>query len=71
MKEAIDLLLRHAAELREKGVLRVKCGDFEAELAPAVPAPLAEVGNVEETAATARELPKRRGLRAIVEGHHE
>lgn len=34
MDETIQIFLRHVKALRESGVLHVKCGDFEASIAP-------------------------------------
>lgn len=61
MEENLRILLAHADALRAKGVLRVKCGDFEADLAPAPAAPA-------ESEAPATEVAShKRSLRQIVE----
>lgn len=61
MEENLRILLANADALRAKGVLRVKCGDFEADLAPA---PVA----LTETDESATEKPSnKRSLRQIVE----
>lgn len=60
MDETLTIFLRHVTALREKGVLRVKCGEFEAELAPFAPA-AEESGEIPEL-----ERPKKRGLRDIM-----
>ena len=61
MEENLRILLANADALRAKGVLRVKCGDFEADLAPASAAP-AETEQPETEIA-----PHKRSLRQIVE----
>jgi hypothetical protein len=64
MEENLRILLANADALRAKGVLRVKCGDFEADLAPAQAAP-------DETARPETEIaPHKRSLRQLVEASH-
>lgn len=60
MEESIATLLRHVAALRENGVTRVKCGEFEVDLAPVTPS-AEESGEIPEL-----ERPKKRGLREIM-----
>jgi hypothetical protein len=61
METNLLLLLQHAEKLRAAGVLRVRCGDFEAELAP-----LAERAPEQDAPAKPYEEPRRRTLRQIV-----
>jgi len=60
MDETLTIFLRHADALRAKGVTRVKCGDFEADLAP-----MALASPVTETVVAA-DQPKKRGLRELM-----
>ena len=63
MEENLRILLANADALRAKGVLRVKCGDFEADLAPAALAPTETDDGKTEVA------PHKRTLRQIVEAN--
>jgi len=60
MEAYLMILLKNADALRAKGVLRVKCGDFEADLAPTSPSVADTEGDREPA------TPTKRGLREIM-----